>query len=246
MNRYKLVALMLVLAPAFARGNPPRPAADCPPAAKPCGPAYCNPVLAPPVIGQPLPVCPTVPCPPEACGPCEKRPGFLRQVMGWFGGRTATACSGTSCPTPRAAVVTAATPVRAAAHGGPCWDRLKAWLCWKPCREQFLPVLVPEPYQAPVSAYFRTCQEPTAVPPCAAVGHAKGKKKACDTGSCPPAACTVAVGPVVPQRTYAVNGWTPMYAGPAAAPAAPSAVVPAAATVKPAAANPIARPFTSP
>ncbi len=141
-------------------------------------------------------------------------------------------------PTVECPPIDAAPAKRFACVGTAC-EKVKALLCWKPCNEQLLPVLRPAPYHAPAMAYVGPSREPTPGLPC---GTCKKSAKAkCETGACPTAVETKAVGPVVGSRPHPVmGGWTPTYAN---GPTAATGVVPAKAVES---ANPLARPFTMP
>lgn len=213
----------------------------------------------------------TVSCQPTtACAnPCEKRPGILGSLKNWICGSTPTpTCTETCtvtysvpkvkavaypkpCPAPivtsvKPAAECATCPKPTIARAGLSCEKLKAWLCWKPCKEQLLPVLCPTPYHAPARAFLGDCKEPTAPLPCGTCK--KPAKAACETGTCPQP-----VGPVVAAaKDNPIVGWTPIYANysPAASKVVPAGatvpVPPAAPAAKPQPVNPISRPFTSP
>lgn len=230
MNRFSLAALVFSIAPTLAYGDTP------PVATMPAAPVSCTPPLM-----QPLPVTPTVPPPVGTCVTyVEKRPGLFQSLLGGF--RTSSGCdtcTPTSCPAPKPIKISPPKACPADGCGttatrpatGSRWDRFKTWLCWKPCNEQLLPAFTPEPYSAPLIAYFPRCEEPTPGLPCGTCGHAKFGKK-CSPPTCATPACPTAYGPVVSPWVYA--GTAP---GTAPAPA-PAAAQPQA--------NLLARPFTTP
>jgi hypothetical protein len=207
------------------------------------------------------------PCKPACKPAIVKKPGILTNLKNWLCGTSPVESCEAVCPTPAVRVVVAepcpapvvcpkpklakslptrptvecpkieAAPARPIAAVAPACEKLKAFLCWKPCNEQLLPIFRPAPYQAPALAYLGPCREPAPGMPCGTCK--KTGKKTCETATCAPA-----VGPVVASKPHPVMGaWTPIYAnGPA-----PANAVPASATepAKPAA-NPLARPFTMP
>ncbi|QEL16870.1 hypothetical protein [Limnoglobus roseus] len=275
MNRFSLVALVFSVVPALARGDQPTTLPTSPPAVAMPTTVTTMPAVAvnctPPLM-QPLGVVPTVPPPIGTCVTySEKRPGLFQSLLSCFR-RPATCdtCGPTSCPTPPPIVIhvpkdcatgscaTGSCPTKshviARPHvvarpsaNGTCWDRFKTWFCWKPCNEQLLPAFCPEPYRAPLTAYFPRCEEPTPGLPCGTCGHSKPGKKCttpncptttCATGGCPTTtSCPTAYGPVVSPWVYAGTPMPPTVASvPVAAP------IP---TAQPQA-NLLARPFTSP
>ncbi len=180
-------------------------------------PAVC--AVAMPVV-KPCPAPVTKPCPAPVIMPC---PMPVR-------------------PTVECSTCEVGTKSRLGARGGACYEKIKAWFCWKPCNEQLLPVFCPTPYQAPAMAYLGACREPAAPYPC---GTCKKPAKAatCETGTCPQP-----VGPVV-AKASPIIGWTPIYANytaPASNVVPAGAILPVAKPQPVNPVNPIARPFTSP
>lgn len=198
---------------------------------------------------------------------CSKRTGLLTSLKNWLcSTKSSESCTETVCATPvpvsKPKHVMIPVPIRpvvfAQSCATPCpsedstrlgWApsgvlaaRFKTWLLWKPCNEQLLPAFCPEPYRAPVSAYFQNCKEPTPGMPC-------GTCKKHGASNCATETCnTVASAPMGP-----IIGWKPIYAnGPT--PTVKSPIVPVAATTTTPVKTPatktepklIARPFTNP
>lgn len=192
-----------------------------------------------PVVSCPAPcpaACP-VPCPPVTkTVHCPPAPQVVRTIP--------VPCPvppkpAVACPPIETKTVRHMTPIRHSV--GNIGEKLKNFLCWKPCNEQLLPILTPAPYHAPAMAYLGPCREPADALPCGTCK--KHSAQPCKTGT-----CMLQDGPttVAASKIHPVIGWTPIYANYTID---ASKIVPATATTpveatKPA--NPLSRPFTSP
>lgn len=113
----------------------------CQPKPVPCDtkPVGC----APKSVGcESLPMTPTVPPPACPTGCVTTNQATVRDRLA-VAFRGAKGCDSDSCERDR-----------------PCLTRLKEWFCWKPSPGSGLPLLRPQPYQAPLIAYFPNCLEP--------------------------------------------------------------------------------------
>lgn len=250
MNRFRTSVIVLLVMPVVAFSAEPNvvmlPGTTVP--------AYVG-ASIPAMLTQPLPVDPNVHFPSDYATGCAPRVGVLKSMMSWMCAPKATcatgACNATANYKPQ--VVTVAKVHHAKAkvvHDNACLDKLKAWFCWHPSKEQGIPSFLAAPYQSPVRAYFRNCVEP---------------EMGCTTG-CAASGCAnaVAVGPVVaatvvqqtslpgqtllPGFRFAKATATPSAV--ASVKAVPSAMIPAGyvAPVGPVAPKPnlLVRPFTNP
>jgi hypothetical protein len=86
-----------------------------------------------------------------------------------------------------------------------CWDKLKAWACWRPQYDKMLPCFRPIPYHAPLVAYFPYCYEPT-IPVGTGWGHS-GCGSECSHAKCGPAGCLVSPDGSPAQGERISNGF---------------------------------------